>query len=42
MTDAEFNTLRPCNNVSVSGKQIAIDALVTHTHNCTAPLILDT
>ena len=33
MTDAEFKALRPGDKVSVSGKQIAFDALVTGPHN---------
>ena len=33
MTDSEFKALRPGDKVSVSGKQIAFDALVTGPHN---------
>lgn len=33
MTDAEFKALRPGDKVSVSGKQIAFDALVIGPHN---------
>lgn len=33
MTDAEFKALRPGDRVSLSGKQIAFDALVTGPHN---------
>lgn len=33
MTDSEFKALRPGDKVSLSGKQIAFDSLVTGPHN---------
>ncbi|WP_423223644.1 hypothetical protein [Candidatus Amarolinea aalborgensis] len=33
MTDSEFKALRPGDKVSVSGKQIAFDAVVTGPHD---------
>ena len=33
MTDSEFKALRPGDKVSVSGKQIVFDAVVTGPHN---------